>query len=138
MGDCEAGRAHGWSEAQQLCARPTGRQRGDDRADFSRGRGGFHVEPDDRQHLFECRAGCVLVALTVIGAMCVVAAAVMVYGEFRWKSGTTELRGRLEAPRLPTEPKVFDRRELEGLPARGYSGSPRIHVQSRGRSLAVS
>ena len=58
-----------------------------------------------------------LVALTVIGAVCVVAAAVMVYGEFRWNKGTTELRGRLEAARLPTEPKVFDRRELEGLPA---------------------
>jgi hypothetical protein len=58
-----------------------------------------------------------LVALTVIGAVCVVAAAAMVYGEFRWKSGTTELRGRLEAARLPAEPKVFDGRELEGLPA---------------------
>lgn len=58
-----------------------------------------------------------LVALTVIVAVCVVAAAVMVYGEFRWKSGTTELRGRLEAARLPTDPRVFDRRELEGLPA---------------------
>jgi hypothetical protein len=59
----------------------------------------------------------VLVALTVIAALCVVAAAVTIYGEFRWKSGTTALRGRLEAARLPTEPKVFDRRELEGLPA---------------------
>jgi uncharacterized protein DUF6920 len=59
----------------------------------------------------------VLVALTLIGAVCVVVATVMVYGEFRWKSGTTALRGRLEAARLPTEPKVFDRRELEGLPA---------------------
>jgi hypothetical protein len=59
----------------------------------------------------------VLVALTVIGAVCVVAAAIIAYGEFRWNSGTTELRGRLEAARLPTEPKVFDRRELEGLPA---------------------
>ena len=50
-----------------------------------------------------------MVALSIVGALCVVAAAVMVYGEFRWKSGTTELRGRLEAARLPTEPKVFDR-----------------------------
>jgi len=58
-----------------------------------------------------------LVALTVIGAVCIVAAAVMVYGEFRWQSGTTELRGRLEAARLPIELKAFDRRELEGLPA---------------------
>jgi hypothetical protein len=59
----------------------------------------------------------VLVALTVIGAVCVVAAAIIAYGEFRWNSGTTELRGRLEAARIPSEPKVFDRRELEGLPA---------------------
>jgi hypothetical protein len=59
----------------------------------------------------------VLVALIVIGAVCVAAAAVMVYGELRWKLGTMELRGRLEAERLPIEPKVFDRRELEGLPA---------------------
>lgn len=58
-----------------------------------------------------------LVALTIIGAVCLVAAVVIVFGEFRWKSGTTELRSRLEATRLPTEPKVFDRRELEGLPA---------------------
>jgi hypothetical protein len=57
-----------------------------------------------------------LVALTVIGAVCVVAAAVIVYGEFRWKSGTTELRGRLEVARFPIEPKTFNRRELEGLP----------------------
>src|SRR6202171_5045931 len=40
----------------------------------------------------------------------------MVYGDFRWKSRTTALRGRLEAARLPPEPQVFDRRELEGLP----------------------
>jgi hypothetical protein len=59
----------------------------------------------------------VLVALTVIGAVCIVAAAVIVYGEFRWKSGTRELRARLEAARLPIEPKTFDRRELEALPA---------------------
>ena len=58
-----------------------------------------------------------LVALGAIGAVCVVAAAVMVYGKLRWKSGTTELRGRLDAARLLTDPKVFDRRELEGLPA---------------------
>jgi hypothetical protein len=32
----------------------------------------------------------VLVALTVIGAVCVVVAAVIVYGEFRWNKGTTD------------------------------------------------
>jgi hypothetical protein len=58
----------------------------------------------------------VLVALTVIVAVCLVAAGVLFVGAFRWKSGTKELRARLEAARLPIEPKTFDRRELEGLP----------------------
>jgi hypothetical protein len=57
-----------------------------------------------------------LVALTVIGAVCLVAAGVLFVGAFRWKSGTRELRARLEAARRPIEPTTFDRRELEGLP----------------------
>lgn len=47
----------------------------------------------------------------------IVVAAVIIYGESRWKSGTRELRGRLEAARLPIQPKIFDRRELESVPA---------------------
>lgn len=39
------------------------------------------------------------------------------YGKARWASGTRKLRARLEAAREPVEPKVFDARELEGLPA---------------------
>jgi hypothetical protein len=58
----------------------------------------------------------VLVALTVIVAVCLVAAGVLFVGAFRWKSATRELRARLEAARLPIEPRTFDRRELEGLP----------------------
>ena len=58
-----------------------------------------------------------MVALTVINTVCAVAAAVIVCGEFRWKSGMKELRARLEAARLPIESKTFDRRELEALPA---------------------
>ena len=54
--------------------------------------------------------------LVVLGLIVVVAAAVL-YGEFHWKSGTRELRDRLEAARLPIEPKVFDRHELERVPA---------------------
>lgn len=53
--------------------------------------------------------------LVVLGLVFIVTAAVL-YGEFRWKSGTRELRERLEAARLPIEPKVFDRRELERVP----------------------
>jgi len=44
-------------------------------------------------------------------------AAVILYGELRWKSGTRGLRGRLEATRFPFEPKVFDSVELVNLPA---------------------
>jgi len=54
--------------------------------------------------------------LVVLGLVVVVAAAVL-YGELHWRSGTRELRHRLEAARLPIEPKVFDRRELERVPA---------------------
>ena len=54
--------------------------------------------------------------LVVLGLAVILAGAVL-YGELHWKSGTRELRDRLEAARLPIEPKVFDRRELERLPA---------------------
>lgn len=55
--------------------------------------------------------------LLIVLGLLVVVAAVILYGEFRWKSGTRELRDRLEAARLPIEPKVFDRGELESVPA---------------------
>ncbi len=47
----------------------------------------------------------------------IVVAAVIIYGEFHWKSGTRELRERIEAARLPILPRIFDRRELESAPA---------------------
>src|SRR4030042_3774290 len=46
----------------------------------------------------------------------VVVAALILYGEISWKSGTRDLRDRLEATRLPIDPKVFDRGELESVP----------------------
>lgn len=52
----------------------------------------------------------------VLGLVVVVVAAIL-HGDFRWKSGTRELRDQIEAARLPIEPKVFDRRELERVPA---------------------
>jgi hypothetical protein len=51
-----------------------------------------------------------------LGLFALVGAAVL-YGGIHWQSGTEELRDRLEAGRLPIEPKVFDRRELEHVPA---------------------
>jgi hypothetical protein len=41
----------------------------------------------------------------------------VVYGAFRWNAGTRELRVRLEAARAPSQPRVVDFRELDGLPA---------------------
>jgi hypothetical protein len=43
--------------------------------------------------------------------------AAVVYGAFRWNAGTRELRVRLEAARAPSQPRVVDFRELDGLPA---------------------
>ena len=54
--------------------------------------------------------------VVVFGFVVAVTAAVL-YGGVHWKSGTRALRDRLEAARLPIEPQVFDRRELEPLPA---------------------
>jgi uncharacterized protein DUF6920 len=53
----------------------------------------------------------------IILGLVVIVAIVFLYGEFRWKSGTRELRDRLDVARLPIEPKVFDKGELERLPA---------------------
>lgn len=55
--------------------------------------------------------------LPIVLGLSIVVAAVIVYGEFRWKWGTRELHDRLEAAALPIEPKVFDKRELESMPA---------------------
>ena len=55
--------------------------------------------------------------LLIILGLVLIVAAVILYGEFRWKSSTRELRDRLEAARLPIEIKVFDGGELENLPA---------------------
>lgn len=55
--------------------------------------------------------------LLIVLGLVVIVAAVMLYGEFRWKSGTKELRNRLEAARLPIAPKFFDQVELNGVPA---------------------
>src|ERR1700736_1011653 len=47
----------------------------------------------------------------------VAVASALLYGEFRWKSGTRALRDRLEASRLPFEPEVFDSVEVSNTPA---------------------
>jgi hypothetical protein len=55
--------------------------------------------------------------LGVVVGVVIVVAALLLYGDFRWNSGTRELRDRLEAARIPIGPRVFDNGELERLPA---------------------
>jgi hypothetical protein len=55
--------------------------------------------------------------LLIVLALLVVVVAVLFYGNARWNAGTKELRARLEAARVSTEPKFFAASELEGLPA---------------------
>jgi hypothetical protein len=55
--------------------------------------------------------------LSIVFVAAVALAAAVLYGRYRWESGTRELRAGLEAGRRPVEPKTFDVHELEGLPA---------------------
>jgi hypothetical protein len=41
----------------------------------------------------------------------------ILYGANRWQSDTRELHAKMEAARLPIAPKLYDPRELDGLPA---------------------
>jgi hypothetical protein len=52
-----------------------------------------------------------------IGLALILVATAILYGEFRWKSGTRKLRDRLDATRVSINPKVFDDIELANLPA---------------------
>jgi len=56
-----------------------------------------------------------IVLILVILAVCIALA--VVYGTLRWRSGTKELREKLEAGRLRIKPTMYDSREIEGLPA---------------------
>jgi hypothetical protein len=57
------------------------------------------------------------VLLAIVAAVVAAVAAVVVVGALRWEAGTRELRARLDASRIPVEPKVVAFGELEGLPA---------------------
>jgi Family of unknown function (DUF6920) len=56
-----------------------------------------------------------LIVLVALGLAVVIVAASL-YGFSRWKFGTEELRGRLEAARLPMSVRAYDPRELDSLP----------------------
>lgn len=49
-------------------------------------------------------------------ALLVVVTGAIVYGSSRWKTGTNELRVRLEAARIPIRPATYYAKEIENLP----------------------
>jgi hypothetical protein len=53
----------------------------------------------------------------IVFALAAGVAALVAYGAHRWRAGTRELRARLDAARVPLEPRVVDFRDLDGLPA---------------------
>lgn len=53
----------------------------------------------------------ILVLALIAGAL-----AALLYGGYRWSTGTQELRARLDAARTPITPLTVDFRELDGLP----------------------
>ncbi len=57
----------------------------------------------------------ILLAVSLI--LAALLAATIRYGASRWTARTRDIRGRLEAARVPGQPRVVDFRELEGLPA---------------------
>ncbi len=57
-----------------------------------------------------------IILLIILGLTVIIAIAV-VYGSSRWQSATKKMHDKLDAARLPIEPKTYDTRELERLPA---------------------
>lgn len=57
------------------------------------------------------------VIVIIVLALAAGIAAAAIYGDRRWEAETRDLRTRLEAARLPIQPRVFDVRELKALPA---------------------
>ncbi len=57
------------------------------------------------------------ILLTTAFFLAIIVAVAVGYGAFRWESATREMRVRLEAARIQTQPQIVDFRELEGLPA---------------------
>ncbi len=53
----------------------------------------------------------------LVTALTLLVAGIVAYGAWRWNEGTTALRARLEAARVPHPVARYDARELEGLPA---------------------
>jgi uncharacterized membrane protein YidH (DUF202 family) len=56
------------------------------------------------------------IILFIILGLTVIIAGALVYGISRWQSATEAMHNKLEAERIPIEPKTYDAKELEGLP----------------------
>lgn len=56
------------------------------------------------------------IILSIVPGIMAIIAIVLIYGSSRWQSATKEMHAKLEAARLPIEPKTYDVREFEGLP----------------------
>jgi hypothetical protein len=54
--------------------------------------------------------------LFIVVALLVVLSGIVTYGASRWKTGTNELRAKLEEARLPISPVTYDAREIVNLP----------------------
>lgn len=54
--------------------------------------------------------------LCVVAILAALAAGAIVYGAYRWKAGTKEIRARLLASRLHVSKAAYDTREVEDLP----------------------
>lgn len=55
--------------------------------------------------------------LFLILGLTIIIAIALIYGSSRWQSATKEMHSKLEASRLPIEPKTYSSHELNGLPA---------------------
>jgi len=56
-----------------------------------------------------------MILLVILGLLVIITVALL-YGMSRWQSSTREMHEKLEAARLPIEPRVYDSTELNGLP----------------------
>lgn len=63
------------------------------------------------------------IVLLVILGLAVIIAVALLYGLSRWQAGTKEMHTRLEAARVPIEPKTYQSGELSGLCRRPFKGT---------------
>lgn len=60
---------------------------------------------------------CPIAILLIVFGLAVAITVAVLYGAYRWQTGTKELRAKLQAVRSPIAPATYDSREIEGLPA---------------------